>query len=113
VVAFHFGRSNQAGWECDACRKAGLEQKRACGWLGVAGDGRVVWARGGVTLTRCPKSTITGESEALVEAFLMRRSLGGVQMAELSAREAEAFVVLEFALAEEKRNGERRTRNAV
>ena len=113
MVAFHFARSNQAGWECDACRKAGLETKRACGWLGAAGDGRVVWARGGVALSRCPKSTITGESEALVEDFLVRRKLGGLAASELSARQAEAFVVLESALTEEKRNGERCTRDAV
>jgi hypothetical protein len=106
-------RSSQAGWECDACRKAGLENRRACGWLDVPSDGRVVWARGGVALMQCPKSTITGESEALVEDFLVRRKLGGFSVAELSAREAEAFVVLESALAEERRNGERRTRDAV
>jgi hypothetical protein len=113
VVAFHFARSNQAGWECDACRKAGLEIKRGCGWLDAAGDGRVVWARSGVALSRCPKSTITGESEAMVEDFLVRRRLGGFAVAELSARQAEAFVVLEAALTEEKRNGERRARHVI
>jgi hypothetical protein len=113
VVAFHFARTNQAGWECDACRKAGLEKKRACGWLDAPADGRVVWARGGVALTRCPKSTITGESEALVEEFLVRRKLGGFPVSELSAREAEAFVVLESALTEENKHGERRTRDVV
>ena len=113
MVAFHFARSNQAGWECDACRRSGLEKKRGCSWLDAKGDGRVVWARSGIALTQCPKSTITGESEALVEDFLVRRRLGGFAVAELSARQAEAFVVLESELAKEERNGERRTRDAV
>jgi hypothetical protein len=105
--------TNQAGWECDACRTAGLEKKRRCGWLGIDDGGSVVWARGGVAVTRCPKSVITGESEAMVEDFLARRRLGGTAVAEMSARQVEAFVVLESALAEEKKHGERRTRDAV
>ena len=35
LVAFHFQFSNQAGWECDACRRSGLEIRRRCGWLGL------------------------------------------------------------------------------
>lgn len=65
----------------------------------------MVWARGGVALTTCPKSYITAESEALLENFLVRRRLGGCRVEELSAREAEAFMVLERALAEERNNG--------
>jgi hypothetical protein len=105
----------QAGWECDACRKAGLETKRRCGWLGVADDqrGAAVWARGGVAVTRCPRSLITGESEELVEEFIVRRRLGSMTVENMSARQVEAFVILESALAEEKKNGERRTRDAV
>ena len=116
IVAFHFHLfSNQAGWECDACRKSGLEQKRRCGWLGLASDerGPVVWARRGVALTRCPKSTISAESEALVEEFFVRRRLGGTAFAQLSARQVEAFVILESALEEERNDGERRTKYAV
>ncbi len=107
--------SNQAGWGCDDCRKAGLEKKRRCGWLGIEDDdgGPVVWARGGVATTRCPKSVITGESEAMVEEFLARRRLGGTAVAELSARQVDAYVALEGALAEARKNGERRTRDAV
>jgi hypothetical protein len=103
----------QAGWECDACRKAGLEEKRRCGWLKLGEGDSVVWAGGGVAVTRCPKSVITGESEAMVEEFLVRRRLGGPPPAELSARQAEAFVILENALAEEKKRGERGTRHPV
>jgi len=107
VVAFHFLRSNQAGWECDSCRKAGLEQKRRCGWIEMAGAERVVWARGGLAVTRCPRSLATAESEALVERYLAWRRLGPAAIGELSARDVEAFVVLEGCY------GERDTRDAV
>jgi len=60
----------------------------------VADDqrGAVVWARGGVAVTRCPRSLITGESEALVEEFIVRRRLGSMTVENMSARQVEAFV---------------------
>jgi hypothetical protein len=73
----------------------------------------VVWARSGVALAECPKPLITAGSEALVEDFLVRRRLGAATIAELTARQVEAFVILESALMEERNNGERRTRNAL
>jgi hypothetical protein len=60
-----------------------------------------VWARKTVAIEICPKSYITAESEGLVEEFLVRRRLGGISFGELSARQVEAFVVLEQALTEE------------
>jgi hypothetical protein len=60
-----------------------------------------VWARKMVAIEICPKSYITAESEGLVEEFLVRRRLGGMSFGELSARQVEAFVVLEQALTEE------------
>jgi hypothetical protein len=77
------------------------------------GTERVVWARGGVAVGRCPRSTVTAGSEALVEEFFVWKRLGAAAIGELSARQVEAFVVLENAMEREKRNGERRTRNAV
>ena len=80
--------------------------KRNCGWMGGAGQGSaVVWARAGIALTTCPKAYLTAESEALLEDFLIRRRLGGSRVEDLSARQAEAFMVLEQALAEERKNG--------
>jgi hypothetical protein len=73
----------------------------------------VVWARSGLALTECPKPVVTAESEALVEDYFVRRRLGGSTIADLTARQVEAFVILENALMEEKHNGERRTRNAI
>jgi hypothetical protein len=73
----------------------------------------VVWARGGIALTRCPRSTITAESEAMVEEFLVWKRVGAAALGELSARQVEAFVVLENAMERERRNGERHTRDAL
>ncbi len=73
----------------------------------------MIWARRGVALTRCPKAEIRAESEALVEEFLVRRRLGGTNFGELSARQVEAFVILESALAEERNDGEQCRRHAV
>jgi hypothetical protein len=59
-----------------------------------------------VALTTCPRSFITGESLALVESFLTRRKLGSIEASELTAREAEAFVILESILVAEIRDGQ-------
>ena len=87
------------------CRRSGLEQRRRCGWLGLATDSRgaPVWARKTVATESCPKSYITAESEGLVEEFLVRRRLGGMSFGDLSARQVEGFLMLEQALAEEMR----------
>jgi hypothetical protein len=73
----------------------------------AAGPERVVWARGGIAVTRCPRSLVTAESEALVERYLVWRRLGPGAVGELSARDVDAFVVLETC------DGERNTRDAV
>ena len=109
MVAFHFQFANQAGWKCDACRRNGLEQKRRCGWLGLPAEG-VVWARKGVATGSCPKSYVTAESEGLVEEFFVRRRLGGMEFGELSARQVEAFVILEHAVEGERIAGAARER---
>ena len=70
----------------------------------------VVWARKNIAVTSCPRSLITAESEGLVEEFLVRRQLGGLRVEELSARQAEAFLILEQALAAERNNGQHGTR---
>ena len=87
--------------------------RRRCGWIADASKGEantLVWARGGVALTCCPKPAVTPESEALVEEFLVRRRLGGMDFESLSARQVEAFLILEQALAAELSDGEHNTR---
>jgi hypothetical protein len=68
-----------------------------------------VWVRKTAVLETCPRSYITAESESMVEEFLVRRRLGGSRFDELSARQVEAFVILEKAL-EEENNGHHNTR---
>src|SRR5215471_12533638 len=71
IVAFHFLRSDSAGWKCDQCRRQSLERKRRCGFLSESerGTPRVIWARGRTSTQECPKSLVTPGSIALVESF--------------------------------------------
>ena len=69
-----------------------------------------MWARKTIAIDSCPQSYITAESEGLVEEFLVRRRLGGIDFDELSARQVEAFLVLEQALAAEDLAGRRAER---
>jgi hypothetical protein len=63
-----------------------------------------VWARKTVATESCPKSYVTAESEGMVEDFLVRRRLGGMNFGELSARQVEGFLILEQALAAEMKS---------
>jgi len=77
------------------------------------GRGRPVWARADVAIETCPKSFITAESIGLVEEFLVRRRLGGMNFENLTARQVEAFVILEKALEKEMKHGGHRRRDAA
>ena len=94
------------------CRRSGLEQKRRCGWLGVdaGGSGRPVWGRKHVVTDRCPTSYITAESQMLIEEFLVLRRLGARSLDGLTARQVDAFVILESELAIEVRDGQHNNR---
>jgi hypothetical protein len=72
-----------------------------------------VWARRDVVLHECPKSYVNAESECLVEDYLVRRRLGGLQFSELTARQAEAFVILEKELLAEMKHGQQDRRTAA
>jgi hypothetical protein len=113
IVAFHFLRAerrSQAGWRCEQCRRQGLEARRRCGFISEEQRGapRVVWARGGAAAEECPTSLVTPASIEFLERFLAWKTVGkGESTAhELTAREAEAFVVLEHELRMEKTNGQ-------
>ncbi len=56
-------------------------------------------------LDTCPKPYITAESQSLMEEFFVRRRLRGFDGEELSARQVEAFVILEKELAAEMNGG--------
>lgn len=102
------------------CRKAGLEQKRRCGWLRSGGseDGeapsgredRPVWARGDVVLHVCPTWFVTAESAELVQEFFVRKRLSGFELSRLSARQVEAFAILDNAWIAEINDGHQNTR---
>jgi hypothetical protein len=54
-----------------------------------------VWAKAGAVAHSCPKSLITPESLALLEEFWAWKLVGGAYYADLPARVADAFCVLE------------------
>jgi hypothetical protein len=99
--------SNQPGWKCDACRKSGLDRKRRCGWLGFEEVKAVppVWARRQIATTICPKSLVSTNSETFLEDFFFRYSLGGLNPDDLTARQADAFLILQDAVKGEIRDG--------
>ena len=74
IVAFHFQFANRAGWDCDACRKNGLETRRRCGFLPseARGEPRLVWIRKRAQTDECPRSMVTGESQSLLEEFFVQ-----------------------------------------
>ena len=112
IVAFHFLRSEQAGWTCEQCRRQGLEKKRRCGFLSArqraeegASAPRPVWLRGKIATFECPKSFVTPNSIEIVERFFARKQFGGEVAGELSARDADAFLALEQEWQTERVNG--------
>jgi hypothetical protein len=107
TVAFHFLRADgNAGWRCEQCRRQGLEARRRCGFLPEARrePARVVWARGRVATEECPTSFVTPASVELVEKYFAWKV--SAWNGELTAREAEAFVVLEREWRTEQTNGQ-------
>lgn len=96
-------RSEPSRWNCEECRKQGLESRRRCGFLAeeLRGPRKLVWARGSMGIEECPRSYCSAESAELVERFFVWRMSGSRGWGELHAREADAFQVLE-----EELNGE-------
>jgi hypothetical protein len=102
------------------CRKGGLERKRRCGWIGSKAShngeapsekkNRPVWARGDVVLHVCPTSFITAESAELVQEFFVRKRLSGFDLSRLTARQVEAFAILDNAWITEINDGQQNTR---
>ena len=109
IVAFHFQLGNKAAWQCDACRKSGLEKKRRCGWIAhdADSDAPVVWLRGRMSLATCPTSFITAESWALLEEFHAWKLVGGGSVYDLPARLVEAIFVLENELRTTNHDGQK------
>ena len=62
----------------------------------------MVWASNGVALSTCPTSYVTAQSRAWLEEFFVRRPLSGFDLDRLSARDAEAFLILEQLMQAEE-----------
>lgn len=77
--------------------------KRRCGWAPAAtvSPERVVWARKQTAVTTCPKSYITAQSSAWLEEFYLWRRLGGMRLDRLTARQAEAYLLIADELGRE------------
>jgi hypothetical protein len=112
IVAFHFQVAKEqfagrTGWDCESCRKHGLEVSRRCGFLPAEQRGaeRVVWGRKQVQSQECPTSFVTGASLALLEEFLVRRRLGMQESVETEARKVDAFLILREQMEREERDG--------
>jgi len=106
IVAFHFQFANRAGWDCDGCRKNGLEVKRRCGYLPTEarGEPRLVFVRKRAQSDECPKSMVTGESLSLLEEFFVSRRLGMQSGIETSARKVDAFLILREEMEREEKD---------
>src|SRR5690606_33593965 len=92
ILAFHFQYANQAAWNCETCRRDGLERTRRCAWIKnpQPEPPKVVWARRGALSERCPRSVITAESLAWIEEFEIWRIARTPSLLELDARKADA-----------------------
>lgn len=66
---------------------------------------RLVWARHDVATDTCPKSYVTAQSWEWLEQFVVWRRLGYRGPAEPSAREVEAFMILENEMQTEGHRG--------
>lgn len=108
VVAFHFQFARQAAWECDTCRKQGLESKRRCPWIPERerGPERLVWIRSDIRVTSCPRGLISAASLEFIERWQVARVFGFGDVAEMPARVVDAFCVLENELARENKHDE-------
>lgn len=106
ILAFQFQFSDQAGWKCETCRAAGLEKRRRCRLLPGLEEGseRAIWARKHVVATSCPKSSITPESLSWIDDFCAWKLAGGMDYRTMSARQVDAFCVLERELEAERRD---------
>ncbi|HEY7338471.1 MAG TPA: hypothetical protein VH639_26530 [Bryobacteraceae bacterium] len=85
-----------------------MEEKRRCGFLPEdrRGKPRLVWARGRASAEECPKSLVTAASVELVERFFAWKFAAGRDAMELTAREADAFLILEKEWRAEQANGQ-------
>lgn len=86
-----------------------MESRRRCGWLAKESDAAansIIWARGKVSVPRCPVSHITPESITLLEEYHVWKLFGRTDYQRLPARLVEAMFILENELRLEQSDGE-------
>ena len=64
----------------------------------------MVWARGRVGTEECPRSFVSAASVGFVEKYFARKMM---DLGDVTAREAEAFAIVERELRMEQANGQR------
>lgn len=96
----------QTGWDCETCRRNGLQHKRRCAFLDVpqADPPGLVWARGPVITNRCPRSEISAQSHAWIQLYAAWKRLGSGDLWRLAAKDAEALMFLEEEWQKERSN---------
>jgi hypothetical protein len=105
IIAFHFLSGSQAGWECEACRRGGLAERRRCRFGGFAShESRPVWVAGNAVAYQCPKSIIGSDEVYAVEEFRAWKMAGMPDFRLLPARLADALMVLETEYRSETRH---------
>ena len=72
-----------------------------------------MWVRKNVVLRACPTSFITPASQAYVEEFFVRRRFGAIDIRELTAKQVEAFALLEMLFTDEIKDGQQNRRTAT
>ena len=65
----------------------------------------MVWARKRVSTDQCPTSVVSAQSLTWIEQFYVWKKLGTNYPGELSAREVEAFLILEQEARAEESDG--------
>jgi hypothetical protein len=75
-----------------------LEHRRRCGWLRTGSEDqteeRIVWAAGGLTCSRCPKSLLNASSLNWIETFGAWQRLGRPAGFRMRAKDMDAMVIL-------------------
>jgi hypothetical protein len=81
--------------------------KRRCGWIPAAlkTPSKIVWARKSVSTDECPTSIVSAQSTTWIEQYYVWKRLGPSYPGELSAREVEAFLILDREAQTEASHG--------
>jgi len=66
-----------------------------------------IWVKRDLVLFECPRSFITGQSASLLERYALRKRWGDADYRNASAKEVEAFLILDAEMESEERQRDR------